>query len=65
MCCRSGRRTSKIVWPILLVGRHQAFEFFKPVEDDDDLALRLSFPDHQESLAVWRDDMILRHAGKH
>ncbi len=40
------------------VGRHQAFEFFKPVEDDVDLS-RPSFLlyclDHHEPLAVGCD----------
>jgi len=39
-----------------LPGRHQAFEFFKPVEDDVDLAclpfLFVRFFDHQESLPI-------------
>ena len=36
----------------------QALEFFKPVEEDVDLALHPSFPDHQELLAVWGDGII-------
>ncbi len=38
------------------VGGHQAFEFFKPVENDVDLA-RFLF-DHHELLAVSRDIVI-------
>jgi len=42
-----------------LVGRHQAFEFFKPVEDDVDLALLSPlFLDHQESLPVGGDVVV-------
>ncbi len=40
------------------VSRHQALEFFKPGEDNVDLALHLSFHDHQELLAVWGDVII-------
>ncbi len=51
------------MWPIILVVyRHQAFEFFKPVEDDVDLAWALFFLDHQESLAVRGG--VLRQAAR-
>ena len=41
---------------VSLVGRHQAFEFFKLVEDDVDLGLVGSlFLNHQEPLAVGMD----------
>ena len=45
-------------WFYRSVGRHQAFEFFKPVLDDDRLGragafiTRVTGLDHQESLAV-------------
>ncbi len=42
------------------VGRHQAFEFFKPVLDDVDLGRGLVPPNHQESLSVGGDVVILK-----
>ncbi len=52
--------TANKVSPIMSVGRHQAFEFFKPVEDDVDLAGLAAFYwfDHQKALAVGGDVVV-------
>ena len=47
-----------------LISRHQALEFFKPVEDDVDVTFALISLNHQKALTVWVNVMVLRHAGK-
>ena len=50
------------IWSLILLSLprwHQAFEFFKPVEDDVDLGFLLLFLlDHQKALSVWGDVII-------
>ncbi len=47
---------------MLVVRGDEAFEFFKPVEDDVDLAGLAAFYslDHQELLSVWGDIVVLK-----
>ncbi len=42
-----------------LVGGGEAFEFFKPVEDDVDVGPFLIWLHHQEPLAVWGNVIVL------
>jgi hypothetical protein len=44
---------------IKLMGRHQAFEIFKPVENDVDLGYPLC-PDHQKPLSVGGNVVVLQ-----
>jgi len=46
-----------------LVGGHQVFEFFKPVEDDVDLGWVIVLLNHHETLSVRREVVVLQSCG--